>query len=46
MKFYTKQHKHYCGIDLHALCMLDSTDHVKFHKNITTSPDAANKTIS
>jgi hypothetical protein len=28
MKFYIKQHKHYCGIDLHArtmyLCVLDS----------------------
>jgi hypothetical protein len=28
MKFYTRQHKHYCGIDLHArtmyLCILDA----------------------
>jgi hypothetical protein len=29
MRFYTKQHKHYCGIDLHAkkmfLCILDAS---------------------
>ncbi len=28
MRFYTQQHKHYCGIDLHArmmyLCVLDA----------------------
>jgi len=49
MKFYTKQHKYYCGIDLHArsmyLCILDSTGHVKFHKNIKTSPDALMQAI-
>ena len=35
MKFYTKQHKYYCGIDLHArsmyVCVLDSEEEV-FHK--------------
>jgi hypothetical protein len=29
MNFYTQQHKHYCGIDLHArsmyVCILDQT---------------------
>ena len=44
MKFYTKQHKFYCGIDLHArsmyICILDSKSQVKFHKNVKTSPEA------
>jgi transposase len=48
-QFYIKQHKHYCGIDLHArsmyLCILDSKGQVKFHKNIKTSPDALMKAI-
>jgi hypothetical protein len=33
MKFYTKQHKYYCGIDLHTkkmyLCILDENGEVK-----------------
>ena len=37
MKFYTKQHKHYCGIDLHArslyLCILDHEGKKLFHRN-------------
>ncbi|MCP4670255.1 MAG: IS110 family transposase, partial [Desulfobacula sp.] len=49
MKFYTKQHKYYCGIDLHArsmyLCILDSKNRVKLHKDIKTSPDALMKAI-
>ena len=49
MKFYIKQHKHYCGIDLHArtmyLCILDSGGQVKLHKNIKTEPDALMKAI-
>ncbi|MBU4185056.1 MAG: hypothetical protein KKI12_13055 [Proteobacteria bacterium] len=44
MKFYTKQHKYYCGIDLHArsmyVCILDSEGEVVFHKDIKTRPDA------
>jgi hypothetical protein len=38
MRFYTKQHKFYCGIDLHAkkmyLCILDETGEVRLHQNI------------
>ncbi len=49
MKFYTKQHNYYCGIDLHArsmyLCILDSKNRVKLHKDIKTSPDALMKAI-
>lgn len=49
MKFYTKQHDYYCGIDLHArsmyLCILDSKSKVRLHKDIKTSPDALMKAI-
>jgi transposase len=40
MKFYTKQHKYYCGIDLHTnkmyLCILDETGEIQLHRNIKT----------
>ncbi len=49
MKFYTKQHNYYCGIDLHAksmyICILDSNSRVMFHQNAKTSPDALMKAI-
>ena len=49
MKFYTKQHNYYCGIDLHArsmyLCILDSKNRVKLHKDIKTSPESLMKAI-
>jgi len=42
MKFYTKQHKHYCGIDLHVstmyICILDSEGQVVMHKSMSTTP--------
>ena len=38
MRFYTGQHQHYCGIDLHArtlyLCILDAEGNVLLHKNL------------
>jgi len=40
MRFYTKQHKFYCGIDLHAkkmyVCVLDSAGEIVLHRNINT----------
>jgi transposase len=43
MKFYAKQHKYYCGIDLHArkmyVCVLSDKGEVKVHKNIKTDPE-------
>jgi transposase len=43
MKFYKKQHKHYCGIDLHArnmyVCILDQKGKTIVHKNIKTDPE-------
>jgi transposase len=43
MRFYTNQHKFYCGIDLHArsmyLCILDQEGNTMLHRNCRTSPD-------
>ena len=42
MKFYTRQHKHYCGIDLHArqmyVCILDAAGKVCLSRNLECSP--------
>src|SRR5215831_13863608 len=42
MRFYTKQHKAYCGIDLHArtmyLCILNQDGEFLLHRNLKTSP--------
>jgi len=44
MKFYTKQHQYYCGIDLHTknmfVCILDSGGNTRVHQNIRTDPGA------
>jgi len=44
MRFYTKQHKHYCGIDLHTdkmyLCILNQSGDIVLHRNMRTKPDA------
>ena len=46
MKFYTKQHKYYCGIDLHArsmyVCILDSDGQVGFD-NLKLTPLGAKR---
>jgi len=43
MKFYTKKHKHYCGIDLHTdkmyVCVIDREGDKLFHKNMKTHPE-------
>ena len=43
MRFYTKQHKFYCGIDLHArtmfICVLDQSGKIRFEKNVHSNPD-------
>lgn len=50
MTFYTKTHKFYCGIDLHAksmyLCIIDQEGTILLHKNIKTDPDVFLKTIA
>jgi len=49
MKFYTRQHKYYCGIDLHTkkmyVCILDSTGEILLHRNIKTDRDVFLKII-
>ena len=44
MNFYTRQHKHYCGIDLHAkamyVCILDQPGTKLVYKNLPTPPEA------
>jgi transposase len=44
MRFYTKQHKFYCGIDLHArsmyVCILNQDGDIVVHRNLKTRPDA------
>ena len=44
MRFYTGQHRHYCGIDLHVrtmyVCILDATGQVLLHRNLPAKPEA------
>ncbi len=44
MRFYTQQHPHYCGIDLHArtmyLCILSQTGAIVLHRNMKADPDS------
>jgi transposase len=50
MRFYTKQHRHYCGIDLHArtmyVCILDSAGQVLVHRNLPAKAEAFLETIA
>ena len=43
MRFYTKQHKAYCGITLHArtmyLCILHQDGEILLYRTMKTSPD-------
>ncbi|HEW78954.1 MAG TPA: IS110 family transposase, partial [Phycisphaerales bacterium] len=43
MRFYTRQHKFYCGIDLHTskmyLCILNQEGETVLHRNIRTNPE-------
>ncbi len=42
MNFYTKQHRYYCGVDLHArtmyVCIIDAQGNVLKERNIKTDP--------
>src|SRR5688572_2778675 len=44
MRFYNRQHRHYCGIDLHVktmyVCILDGTGQVLVHRNVPSTPTA------
>jgi len=42
MRFYTQEHRYYCGIDLHArsmyLCILDNRGEVVLHRDLRAEP--------
>jgi hypothetical protein len=42
MRFYTQQHRFYCGIDLHAkrmyICILDADGAIVYHQNGSAGP--------
>ena len=50
MRFYTQQHTHYCGIDLHArtmyMCILNQEGAVLLHRNMKAEPDAFLKAVA
>src|SRR3990167_7288674 len=50
MRFYTKAHRYYCGIDLHAktmyACILNQEGETVFHRNLPSTPDAFLKAIA
>src|SRR3989475_4666519 len=49
MRFYTQQHPHYCGIDLHArtmyLCILNQAGAIVLHRNMKADPESLLKAI-
>ncbi len=47
MRFYTRQHWYYCGIDLHARTMyvviIDQAGEVLVERNMKTDPQASSR---
>src|SRR5574341_2552521 len=50
MRFYTKSHRYYCGIDLHArrmyICILDADGQIRVHRNGPATPEHLLSTIA
>jgi transposase len=50
MRFYTKQHEFYCGIDLHAktmyLCIINQEGDILLHRNMRTDPEVFQRAIA
>lgn len=50
MRFYTKQHRYYCGIDLHArsmyVCILDPQGEILLHRNMACAPELFLKAVA
>ena len=50
MRFYTQQHRFYCGIDLHArtmyVCIVDQAGNKLVHQNVAANPKAFLKVIA
>jgi transposase len=44
MRFYTRQHQYYCGVDLHTkmmyLCIMSQDGEIVLHRNLNTDPKA------
>jgi len=49
MRFYNRQHRHYCGIDLHVktmyVCILDSAGQVLVRRHVPSTPAALLETV-
>jgi len=43
MRFYTRHHQFYCGIDLHArsmyVCIMDQSGKILLHRNFRANPE-------
>jgi transposase len=50
MRFYTKQHPFYCGIDLHArsmyVCVLSQGGEIRLHRNMQAAPEPFLKAVA
>jgi transposase len=50
MRFYTKQHQFYCGIDLHArtmyVCILNQDGEILVHRNMPAGPEPFLKAVA
>ena len=50
MRFYTKQHQFYCGIDLHArtmyVCVLNQDGEILVHRNMPAGPEPFLKAVA
>ena len=50
MRFYTKQHRYYCGIDLHArsmyVCILDQQGEILLQRNMPCAPELFLKALA
>jgi transposase len=50
MRFYNRQHRYYCGIDLHVktmyVCILDAAGQVLVHRNMPSTPEAFLTTVA
>jgi len=50
MRFYTGQHEHTCGVDLHArsmyVCILDRAGNTLLHSNLRADPDTFRRAVA
>jgi transposase len=50
MRFYNRQHRYYCGIDLHVktmyVCILDAAGQVRVHRTLQSTPEAFLETVA